>query len=175
MFWRRCKMAEILVTGRLFERGPFRAIRPVAEELVDGAASEVHLLSFVLSESSSWLLARLVAVAKRGVTVRLALDVAPPGGPEASRELEELGSIPWVRIVGAEELGVRLHAKVLVVDRRVAVVGSANFTAGGGLFNHEIAVLLDDRRSVWRLASLLDGLFGATLGPGKESGPGGRL
>lgn len=50
-----------------------------------------------------------------------------------------------------------LHAKVLVADRKSAVVGSANLSWGGMVTNNEVALLVQDN-SAWTLASLIDRL-----------------
>ena len=51
--------------------------------------------------------------------------------------------------------GWDLHAKVLIQDRRTAVIGSANISWRGMEKNIEISVLIRDG-SAWRLASIID-------------------
>jgi cardiolipin synthase len=48
-----------------------------------------------------------------------------------------------------------LHAKALIIDRKKAIIGSANLSWGGMFSNHEIAVLLEGKE-MWSLASLLE-------------------
>ena len=48
-----------------------------------------------------------------------------------------------------------LHAKVVVIDREKAVLGSANFSWGGMSGNYEIGVLLEGREA-WTLSKLVD-------------------
>ena len=71
---------------------------------------------------------------------------------------ERCKTYPHLKIRGFEDLDKgQLHAKVLIIDRSRALIGSANFTWRGMFSNHEVAVLLkgDD---VWSLASLIDSL-----------------
>lgn len=48
-----------------------------------------------------------------------------------------------------------LHAKVVVVDRKKAVLGSANFSWGGMAAHYEIGVLLEGDEA-WTLSKLVD-------------------
>ncbi|HXG23887.1 MAG TPA: phospholipase D-like domain-containing protein [Chthonomonadales bacterium] len=64
-----------------------------------------------------------------------------------------------------------LHAKVIVIDRRQAIVGSANLTAGGLGKNHEIAVLVEGEVA-WEIASLIDRMVGRTNREPKTLGTG---
>jgi cardiolipin synthase len=52
-----------------------------------------------------------------------------------------------------------LHAKIVVVDRNMAVVGSANFSWSGMYGNYEIGVMLRGQR-VWKIADIVDILAG---------------
>lgn len=51
--------------------------------------------------------------------------------------------------------GSQFHAKAVVIDRKRALIGSANFTWGGMAINHEIGVLLKGKYA-WDIASLID-------------------
>ena len=54
--------------------------------------------------------------------------------------------------------GRQLHAKVIVVDRKGAVIGSANFSWGGMVANYEVGVLIDGYEA-WKMAKLIDELL----------------
>jgi phosphatidylserine/phosphatidylglycerophosphate/cardiolipin synthase-like enzyme len=49
----------------------------------------------------------------------------------------------------------QVHGKVIVVDRKKAVIGSANFTWSGMYGNYEIGVMVYDRQD-WKLAKVID-------------------
>jgi phosphatidylserine/phosphatidylglycerophosphate/cardiolipin synthase-like enzyme len=57
------------------------------------------------------------------------------------------GAAPLTALEGVEPEMMKwiVHGKVLVADRRMALVGSANFTEGGLLRNVEIGVRLEGR------------------------------
>lgn len=51
--------------------------------------------------------------------------------------------------------GRQLHAKVLVSDRKKALVGSANFSWGGMIANYEIGIMLEGD-AAWKMAEIID-------------------
>ncbi|MGM0583691.1 MAG: phospholipase D-like domain-containing protein [Pseudomonadota bacterium] len=102
----------------------------------------------------------LAEAAERGVTVEVILP-----GPHVDKRLSELaGAHNWAPLL---EAGVRLlryqptmmHAKLITVDGRLSVVGSANFNQRSRLKDHEVVVSLLDRE----LTRALDGHFDADL------------
>jgi phosphatidylserine/phosphatidylglycerophosphate/cardiolipin synthase-like enzyme len=75
-------------------------------------------------------------------------------------ELRSLRQFAYVKVVDfSDPEGSLLHAKVLVMDRKKAVFGSANFSWGGMVANHEVGVLLEGN-SAWTLATLIENLIG---------------
>jgi len=133
---------ELLFTGNGFGTAG-RAVGPVLHELIEGARQELHLLAYSLRASAPDLAPLLTAAVLRGVSITVIVDRLAEQ-PQAVREwLREMAaSHAHVTIVSFEEPDASLHAKVLVADRRRAVVGSANFTWSGMVTNHEVAVLL---------------------------------
>jgi cardiolipin synthase len=64
---------------------------------------------------------------------------------------------PYVNIKnfqGSDDIQ-QLHAKVIVVDRNKAVIGSANFSWNGMYGNYEIGLLLKGQHA-WKLAKVID-------------------
>lgn len=104
------------------------------------------------------VLARLV---EEGVTVRL-LHAKEPG----PRFRADFDRFPALRSDRFERvLCPRLHMKVVIVDRKLAYLGSANFT-GAGLGpknqhrrNFESGILTDDKPTVRRLMEEIDELY----------------
>ncbi len=95
-------------------------------------------------------LAELVRASERGVTVRLLLDghflddSASGDNADTVRFLEdEHGSLPIsARLRSGSSV---LHAKGMVVDGRVTLVGSMNWNSNSVLQNRELGVLVEDR------------------------------
>jgi phosphatidylserine/phosphatidylglycerophosphate/cardiolipin synthase-like enzyme len=135
---------ELLLTGRLFDSAA-RAIGPVVQELIRGAKRELHLVTYSITPAAPLLLHLIEEALVRGVKSRIIIDHFEEQPPELQRRLTELeGTYEHLGLFNfTDPAGGRLHAKVLVADRRRAVLGSANFTWGGFVKNHELAVLLE--------------------------------
>lgn len=70
-------------------------------------------------------------------------------------------AIPATRLswpVQYRESGASLHAKIIVVDRRTALIGSANLTGHAFERNLECGILLRDREHADAVARHLDSL-----------------
>ena len=149
----------LLITGRHFGREGLRGVMPVMQELVRNARNEIHILAYVITRQAMPLLQELEAALSRGVKVTLVVNVIQNQRVELEVELRRMTQ-PYPHAVVRyfdEEDGSQLHAKALVADRDQAVVGSANYTWGGLVGNHEIGVLLSGRPA-WELARLADKL-----------------
>ena len=148
---------QILVTGRKFTGSGFRAIEPVIEELVTSSSQEIHLLAYLFTPSAINILERLSNMAERGVKIVMVVNQVTSQPERIQQWLQSAGArFPHVKIVdfgGAE--GDYLHAKVIVSDRKKAIVGSANFSWGGMVANYEVAVLVEGEPA-WKLAGAID-------------------
>ncbi|MBX6351535.1 MAG: hypothetical protein IRZ11_08535 [Clostridia bacterium] len=120
---------------------------------VAGAEKAIAILAADLSDRDT--LQALAAAAARGVRVTAVVSSQEKATREAARWLGDRG-VPIRYYRGP----ATLHAKVLVVDERVVVLGSANFSYHAYHANHELAVrliapglaraLADDARRLWR-------------------------
>ena len=148
--------AQLLVTGEKFTGHGFRALDPVIEELVDSAKFEITIIAYVISPFAIDFLAILRKALKRGINVTLIVNRLDEQPHEITRFLSGLESdFSKFRLKSFASGKSIVHAKAIVVDRTTAIVGSANLTWGGFVYNHEICVLLKGEPAS-RLASLLD-------------------
>ncbi len=157
---------QILITGRYFAGSGYRSFEPVLEELLVSAKREVHIVSYVLTQSALPFLHRVEEALYRGVQVCMVCDEASFTDEEVSTRLFDIEQrysafMKLVRFHDPE--GSRLHAKVVVVDRQKAVVGSANLSWGGLAANHEIGLLVEGNIA-WSLADLIDALVSTIAG-----------
>lgn len=74
-------------------------------------------------------------------------------------ELNSLASsFTHVKIIDFSRINnQQLHAKILVVDRKKAVIGSANFSWGGMYANYEVGLFVEGEIA-WELAGIIDAL-----------------
>jgi phosphatidylserine/phosphatidylglycerophosphate/cardiolipin synthase-like enzyme len=150
---------QILVTGRHFTGHGLRAIGPVLEELTMSAQHEIHVLAYLLTESAGTLLGHLERRLETGIKVTLVVNRLEAHQASVQLRLQRLArQFPQARIFSFEDSdGSQLHAKVLVADRFRAVIGSANFTWGGMVANHEVGVLVEGGPA-WNLGDFVDRL-----------------
>jgi cardiolipin synthase len=150
---------DILATGTDFIKAGARGIQPVTEETVRHARREVQVLAYVLTPEALSLLDLIESAAERGVKVSIivnGLDGQPSVIKSKLRRLVEM--FPYVRVSSFEnEDGGQLHAKIIIVDREAAIVGSANLTWRGMFSNYEIAILVRGD-AAWKLATIFDSL-----------------
>ena len=115
------------------------ATRDVAESLIRGAQRELLVVGYRVNETAFKRLLQARGVA--GISVTIVSD----RGEDDARDLLEawpasavaLRAFRGVEAVQGQSL---VHAKTIVADRRRALVGSANFSAGGFSNNVEIGV-----------------------------------
>lgn len=133
--------------------------------MIVAARREIQIAAFVFTSSAVRVMDLLGEAAERGVSVLVILNRLEDQ-PEAIRvRLDELSEqFHHFRVLSfSDESGGQLHAKVVVVDRERALIGSANLSWGGLVSNHEVAVIVHGDLG-WRLAAVLDGLTSSRLG-----------
>lgn len=155
--------SELLITAP----GEPYAYPRAAERLIAGAQSRVWLLQYVIRPDDGdvvdGLLTALAAARQRGVEVRVALDRGLLYGT-TDRDPKNDAAAAWfaahdIPVVWDEENRTS-HAKVLLVDDRVAIIGSHNWTRAALTGNREVSVLLTDPLQVARIRELVQGIPG---------------
>ena len=144
--------------------GGVRLTSVVVVELLDAALEEVLLVGYAVHDEPA-VTAALRRAADRGVRVRLLLERPEDnpgyhgrGGPFAGLRAERLR---WP--AAARPPGASLHAKVLVVDRQAALVGSANVTDAALDRNLECGMLIRGGPQPAALVAHVDALARAGL------------
>jgi cardiolipin synthase len=150
---------QILATGSDLVGDDIRGFEPVVEELIRDAREEIQMLAYILTPSAGAILSLLLEASERGVMVTVIVNRKDSQEQSVRTWLDKAGrSRPRINVLDfSDARGSQLHAKVIVADRKRAVVGSANFSWGGLVTNYEIGVLLEGE-VVWVLAGLVDRL-----------------
>ena len=151
---KRSTHAELVWTGYRPPGSPLRNTSSVIREMLDAAKSHVIVMSYSVWLSHSRVdaaLDRLVAARRRGVLVTFVIDRDyNPGGSVEGHNQAELrtkwpGDAPEPDVYSwgddTDEIA-KLHAKVIVVDRRDLLITSANLTAHGMSGNLEFGARL---------------------------------
>ena len=122
-------------------------------EAIEHSKKTVYVMMFFMKydpgDDFDWandLIRALVSAKKRGVDVHVLLDERIKENMKAYRYLSENGVD-----VAFDSPNRTLHAKVIVIDGRVAFIGSHNWSEGALYWNHEVSVEVDSEKVAKRL------------------------
>lgn len=153
---------QVAWTGPASSVDSSRLTAPVVAGLVDGATAEIVLASFAV-HPDDLIDTALRSAADRGVDITLVLE-RPADNPHFKSFTDAFPGLPARRLVwplDRRPAGAALHAKVIVVDGRDALVGSANLTGRAMDDNLECGVLI---RGGAAPRAIRDHLFGLLYG-----------
>lgn len=151
--------------------GTQRLTANVLHELIAGALERVLLVSYA-AYTLGEVAADLQAAADRGCSVDVVFETEEDSaghydGPGAAAFAHVDGVVRWRWPASARPAGAVLHAKLLVIDGRRALVGSANLTRRALSANLEAGVLVNDAGVAGPLEHHVRELIAAgTLAPG---------
>jgi phosphatidylserine/phosphatidylglycerophosphate/cardiolipin synthase-like enzyme len=110
---------------------PAEACADRIEAAIDGAASEIRVQAYGFTARG--ILAALVRAKARGVDVAVLLDKSDERGKRAGLSAMLDAGIP----VAIDRVGGIAHVKAIVIDRRLVIGGSYNYTASAERRNVE--------------------------------------
>lgn len=146
--------------------GEQRLTSAVLHDLIAGARERVLLVSYA-AFTLSGVAADLAAAIDRGCDVDVVFETEEDSaGAYSGSHSEPFGAVAGLRRwrwppEQRDVAGAALHAKVLVVDGRRALVGSANLTHRALSANLEAGVLIEDRDVAAALERHVRGLMAA--------------
>jgi len=152
---------ELLVAREYLSRVP--AILENAQFSIKAVQFVVQVKGKSAKMSSRELCIKLAAKVRDGVKVQALLNSAGGGwrAPALNRQ-----AAPWLQDRGVEvrTLGSSrtCHAKILIIDDEVAIVGSHNWTPYALERNFEVSVLVRDAAVAGQLARRFDELWNAS-------------
>jgi cardiolipin synthase len=121
------------------------SIESAIEDLLENAQHEILLTAYSIGKADR-IFDLLESALARGVRVRIVVNRFSEQYDSIQHILERLQKkYPHFHLYPFQPDGERgdLHAKVLVVDRKRALVGSSNLSYNGMILNHELAVLIE--------------------------------
>jgi phosphatidylserine/phosphatidylglycerophosphate/cardiolipin synthase-like enzyme len=138
---------RVAVTGTGWVGG---GVGSVEEAMISGirrAQREILLTAYTITTGSSRVVDALERSVATGIRTRILVDKFEAQEPVAQVRLRSLAhqfprNVMLYDFAALESDG-HLHAKVLVVDRQLALVGSANLTFYGMMMAHELAVIIE--------------------------------
>lgn len=156
--------SRVLVTGRLWlGASGASSIGAALIELLDSAQKEVIIVAYRMTAAIVDFNSALERCLSRGCIVRIVIDKSGPSIPVEDRLLARLGetfpnlSIWTFKETSRAHTNLALHAKMVIIDRLTAVVGSANFSRNGMVDNHELAIQVGATQAM-QLGAVVDQL-----------------
>lgn len=141
-------------------------------ELVRNATRSIDILQVSIGDIDFPLLAEAIDRAREGVRVRVLLSdrwYARDGNQVIARELEAIATEEdldiSIRLVDDTDRFNRIHAKGIIVDETVAVVGSINWNNHSLRENREMAVILRDERVAGYYLDVFEGDWQTEIDP----------
>jgi len=134
---------------------------PKVSELLAGAQGSIHMVMFSANYQAQYsdssvtlLLGDLVAAHNRGVDVMVVMDSWPEGNDKTANYLSK-NNIP-VRMLNWTGT---THAKLIIIDGQIVVVGSTNWSYHSIDKNHEANVVISDERIAREFEPYFQGIF----------------
>lgn len=151
-------MAEVLIDRRYMQR--VLPLMESAERCLRVAMFQMMVRGRSAKRTSRELVDKLAAKGLEGKDVRVIVNVAPGKARVAAINRDAakwlMERTVYVRCLGARRI---CHAKLVLVDERIAVIGSHNWGVGSLTGNFEVSVVVEDVGQVKRLAEHFDGLW----------------
>jgi len=136
------------VSGIVAQTTPGEEVRARLLGALAGARESVDAEVFVLTDAD--VIAALAAAHRRGVRVRMLLDPGQDVNRPGFNLLRAAGvEVRWYPVPP----GAKLHAKAGLLDRRLLLLGSANWSLSGLSVNHELDMLSDDGQATAAFSS----------------------
>ena len=132
---------------------PEDTARPVIDA-INSASLSLRVKMFVLSEPS--LLAALVAARRRGVTVRVLLNPLRRSGERENEASRRALARAHVEVKDANPAFDITHEKSMVVDEKIAFVGSFNWTPKNVAESRDYGLITSRDREVEEIAHCFD-------------------
>lgn len=152
---------QVVVSGLGWMGSGVGSIESAIDDLLSNARNEILLTAYSIGKADQIFDLLELALA-RGVRVRMVVNRLQEQHDTVRWRLNQFQQkYPYFALHSFEPGGERgdLHAKVLVVDRKRALVGSSNLSYNGMVLNHELA-LVAGAEDATKIASAIDTLVG---------------
>ncbi len=138
---------RVVVSGSAWMGSGLGSIGSALYRLFEQANDEVTIVAFAISSAATMLFQQLTALLQRGIRVRLLVNRfthQPSGVQKQCHDLQRrFPNLVQVLSFTPQSDEADLHAKIILVDRKHALVGSANLSLRGLMDNHELGVVIE--------------------------------
>lgn len=123
-----------------------KAYYSTAIDLIKRANKSIDIIMFVIKydpgdqdDPANDLLYQLVKASQRGVNVRVLVDdTTLKSYPQTIEYLKKSG----IEVKLDESSSKITHAKVIIIDGKIVIIGSHNWTESALKYNHEVSILI---------------------------------
>lgn len=172
---RRIDRVSLAVTGLAWLGSGIPSVEQEMHALIRPAKREIQICAYAVTIGSLDMLTEVREIAQQGVQVTIVLNELRnqpyPVQHFLKQAVGDLGERWKLFSFGGESKYGQLHAKIVVVDRRAALVGSANLSFHGMVSNHEMALVVRGP-SAEAVATRMDMLESACERVRREKGAG---
>lgn len=157
---------QVVVSGRGWLGSGFISVETALFELLTKAENEITIVAYSIGGIVGDLTERLEQVVQRGVKVQIIVNrfSDQPQNVQNWMKSLQLSYLNLVKIYSFDQPDEHadLHAKIILVDRKHALIGSANLSLRGMRHNHELALMLQGR-AVYDIGTAIDTLLKSSL------------
>jgi len=155
-----CMSLQTSNTRLLLNRDYF----PEVKKIINDSSRSIRMIMFEASyykkfknSPSNQLIDALIKAKKRGVDVEVILDVRQKSDRTTKRNLEtgkRLTNAGVEVIFDTEQ--ITTHSKLLIIDEKIVVIGSTNWTYNALTSNHESSIVFDSRGTAIELMEFFE-------------------
>lgn len=153
---------RVVVSGSSWMGSGLGSIESALYRLFTQADDEVTIVAYAIGSTHTTFFQQLVPLLQRGVRVRLLINRFPLQLIQVQQHLLTLQQsfvhLFQIATFTPQSDEADLHAKIVIVDRTTALVGSANLSFRGLIDNHELGVIVTGTAAV-EIAKAVDLLF----------------
>jgi phosphatidylserine/phosphatidylglycerophosphate/cardiolipin synthase-like enzyme len=136
---------SLVVTGIGWMGGGIGSIETAMDSLFKESKAEICLTVYSISNGTDLIFDWIINCLNRGVVVKMVINKLSGQPREVGNRLIQFAKMyPHFQLYEfTPNTESDLHAKVIVVDRKRALVGSSNLSRNGLIANHEMALLVE--------------------------------
>ena len=138
---------RVVVSGSSWMGSGLGSIESALYRLFTQANDEIVIVAYTISSATPLLFEQLEAILSRGVRIRCLINRFPNLSKPVQHHFQSLQRrfphLVKIYSFTPKSDEADLHAKIVLVDRYYALVGSANLSLRGLLDNHELGVVIE--------------------------------
>ncbi len=138
---------RVVVSGSSWMGSGLGSVESAIRDLFASADDEVIIVAYALSGATRALYQQFAKLLQRGIRIRMLINRYNGQHPSVQNELGQLQrqfpALLQLYSFVPPHSQADLHAKIIVVDRTYALVGSANLSLRGLMDNHELGLVLE--------------------------------